>query len=63
MDGNLRGGFDMTDDKNAVQASQAMHFTQSVEHEILIGLHVARMHFDEEIKLCVVINVLTDVNG
>lgn len=28
MDGNLRGGFDMTDDKNAVQASQTMHFAQ-----------------------------------
>lgn len=60
MDGNLRGGFDMTDDKNAVQASQTMHFTQSVEHEILIGLHVARMHFDEEIKIAAGVVAIRD---
>lgn len=53
---NFRCGFHVSDNKHTIQTSQAMHLAQSVQHKVLICLHVARMHLYKKIKIatCIV---------
>jgi hypothetical protein len=43
--------FDLADDEDAVQASDAVDVAQGVEHELLVSLHVACKDLDLEIEV------------